>query len=555
MQKRIVYIYNHCKDYNTSNIDNSILEKYLPNDKDFHLFIFDFFSLQKNQAYVSSNFEKNYIINSIRNHTSNLSEQTENLINEQINNSLDYQTKININLVFIGSGQSGKSTTIGHLLLDTNTISSDYFENIKKYVQQYNFYYSYRYAWIFDSTYHERTWRHTIESKSKKLETEKYFFSVIDIPGKKNLVKNATLGIFQGDAAIIVVPADEISFQEIFSEETSFKDQIITAFTMGIKQIIVGINKMDLCHYSEERYLEIKKDIRKFLKKIGYDDDSIQYICYSGLTGHNLVNRYENDDKLKINKTPWYKGNTLLEALDQLKPPKRLINKPLRIPIFGYHKITGVGYVFIGVIKSGILIKDNSIFISPFRQYINGEEKKYKICKSKCISIEKYYKDLNMAIPGDIIGIKEDSSRYFRINHKGVILGNYEEKFIPEVKNFTSIIIFINIPNPIKVGFSPIIYCHTSQVRVKFTEFIYIVDKKTNKIMEKNPKEIKNGEKAVVRLEPLKEFICEKYSDNPYLGSFTIYNNNKIIAVGKIKEVANIKYEKKDFLDCNLFKH
>ena len=81
---------------------------------------------------------------------------------------------------------------------------------------------------------------------------------------------------------------------------------------MGIKQLIVAINKMDLCDYSEKIFLKIKEKIESFLIRIGFELKDIQYICYSGLTGHNLVNKFEDDDKFGINKTPWYKGKTLL---------------------------------------------------------------------------------------------------------------------------------------------------------------------------------------------------------------------------------------------------
>lgn len=156
-------------------------------------------------------------------------------------------------------------------------------------------------------------------------------------------------------------------------------------------------------------------------------------------------------------------------------------------------------------------------------------------------------------MPGDIIGINDISKciYYIRDNHRGrgMIIGDYKDNISLEVKNFTSLITFINIPNPIKVGFSPTIYCHTKQLKAKMTDFLAVIDNRTNQIQEKNPKEIKNGQKAVVVMEPIGEFACEKYKDNPYLGSFFIYENNNIIAVGKIIGVSNIKYKNNEILD------
>lgn len=172
---------------------------------------------------------------------------------------------------------------------------------------------------------------------------------------------------------------------------------------MGIKQVIVAINKIDICHYSEKMCLKIKEKMKKFLNQIGFDNNNIHYIYYSGITGQNLVNRFETDSdkendvnfKNNVNKTPWYKGKTL-ESLEELKEPKRLINKPLSFSVNKFKKITGVGWILIGIIKTGLLKKDMNIFFSWNKN----------IFKGKCISIEKFNNGIDVAIPGDIIGIK-----------------------------------------------------------------------------------------------------------------------------------------------------
>ena len=544
-QNRITYIYKKCKyyyNYNTSNIQNDILENYIPNDKDFSLFIIDFLNTQK--SHLNNN------INIINDYNKNINVNTFEPIND-INEDISiYQKKPNINLVFIGNKGSGKSTTIGHLLYDTGNIDFNEFEKIKISAKNY-ISYSYRYAWIMDKFYHERTYRNTINASYNKFETDKYFFSIIDIPGKKKFIKNATKGIFEGDVAIIIVPVDK-DFEKLFSEEESLKDHIIIAYTMGIKQVIVAINKIDICHYSEKMCLKIKEKMKKFLNQIGFDNNNIQYIYYSGITGQNLVNRYETDSdkendvnfKNNVNKTPWYKGKTLLESLEELKEPKRLINKHLSFSVNKIEKISGVGWILIGIIKTGLLKKDTNIFFSWNKN----------IFKGKCISIEKFNNGIDVAIPGDIIGIKIHNIftlnrfhffRFNKINH--FIIGNCIKDLPLQVKEFTSIIKVMNVPNSIKVGFSPILFCHMDHVAVEFKKILFKMDGRTNKISDKNPKEIKNGERAVVLLKPLlersssfvknhlKTFVCEKY--NPYLGSFVINDNNKIIAVGKILEI------------------
>ena len=173
---------------------------------------------------------------------------------------------------------------------------------------------------------------------------------------------------------------------------------------MGIRQIIIAINKMDQkdLKYSEEIFLNIKKKMINLCINIGYDIDNIQFIPYSGYTGRNLVNKFEDEDILKKNKMEWYKGKTLLESLDEIKPPKRAFYEPLKISVFNVDMVTGVGIVLEGKILSGQLKKDMEIFIS-----LNKKITKVKI---NSIKMHNHYNSIiNKAIAGDIIGfnIKE----------------------------------------------------------------------------------------------------------------------------------------------------
>ena len=555
--KRISYIYKKCKyynNYNTSNISNEILEKYIPQEKDFHLFILDFLSLQKNNPEEIKNILSNYNFKHIQ--IENNMQQKE--INEDI--YTQYQRKPNINIVFIGNAQSGKSTTIGHLLYDTGNIDINEFQKIKNESYEIGIY-SDRYAWIMDKYYHERTYSHSINNSSIKLETEKNYYTLIDIPGQKRLIRNALRGIFEGDISVIVVPADENKLKDLFSDKETLKDHIIAAYTMGIKQAIIAINQIDICNYSENICIKIKEKVKKFLNQIGFDNKNIQYVYYSGITGQNLVNRIENDSNTKkkdnfkfnkTNKTPWYKGDTLLESFQKIKIPKRLINKPLCISVEKYQRITGVGIVIYGVIKTGILIKDMDLYFSI----------KKTIVKGKCESIEKYNNNLDIALPGDIISIK--INKYYYIHTWGgeghLILSDNKNKLPVQVNELTCLIYVMNVPNSIKKGYKPILYCHKDYIPVEFIKILYKLDGRTNKILNENDENIKNGERAVVLLKPIyppncppwrisSKIVCEKYNDNSFLGSVIIMDYNKTIAVGKILEINKEKIENEINLD------
>ena len=517
-KNRIKHIYENCKNfynYNYTKISNTIIEKYYPNDKDISLFIFDYLSLQK----------KNNNKDEIKNIKHILSENLNSIIKDNNEDISFYQNKININIVFIGMEHAGKSTTIGHLLYSTKNI--DNFQEIANQAYNKNAH-SFRYAWIMDKLESEREMHHTNKISSKKFETQKYYFSLIDIQGRKYLIKNALKGIFLGDAAVIVVPADNDGIKNIFSDDNSFKDQILAACAMGIKQVIVAINKMDLCDYSEKIYLEIKGKMHKLLVKIGFNN--IRYVCYSGITGQNIVNRYEDDELYKdhINKTPWYKGKTLLEELEQLKQPERLINKPLRISIFDKKR---KGQILIGIIKTGILKKNDFMYLPAPDAYY----------KYECESIEKYGKPLDMAFPGDIVGIRIKENE---ANDDITLIGNYKYDLSLDVEKFTADIIMINVPYSFKVGYCPNMFCHTKHIGVKLIKLLYKVDRRTNKIIEKNPIKIKNGEKAVALFKLNKQknqyFTFETYKENSFFGTIILMDNNNIIAVGRIREIKKI---------------
>jgi elongation factor 1-alpha len=138
-------------------------------------------------------------------------------------------------------------------------------------------------------------------------------------------------------------------FEAGISKEGQTREHALLAYTLGVKQMIVCCNKIDeqTVNYSEERYHEIKKEISEFIKKVGYKPEKVPFIPISGWEGDNLIER--------STKTSWYKGPTLIQALDQIEPPKRPTDKPLRLPLQDVYKIGGIGTVPVGMIETGIL--------------------------------------------------------------------------------------------------------------------------------------------------------------------------------------------------------
>ncbi|MEM1748533.1 MAG: GTP-binding protein, partial [Sulfolobales archaeon] len=293
--------------------------------------------------------------------------------------------KPHLNLVIIGHVDHGKSTLTGHLLLKLGFIDEktrkEVEEQAKKAGKE-----SEKYAWFLDRLKEERERGLTISLSFMKFETPKYYWTIIDAPGHRDFVKNMITGASQADTAILVVSAKKGEFEAGMSPEGQTREHIILAKTMGLDQIIVAVNKMDITEppWSEARYKEVVSVLTKFMKGLGYKVDAIPFVPVSGWLGDNLIEKSAN--------MPWYKGPTLVEALDTVKEPAKPVDKPLRLPIQEVYSISGVGTVPVGRVETGRLrVGDKVVFMPPGKV---GDVR----------SIEMHHERLDEALPGDNIG-------------------------------------------------------------------------------------------------------------------------------------------------------
>jgi len=266
--------------------------------------------------------------------------------------------KAHLNLVVIGHVDSGKSTSTGHLIYKCGGIDKRVIERYEKEASEMGKL-SFKFAWVLDKLKAERERGITIDISLCKFETARYAFTIIDAPGNRDFIKNMITGASQADCAVLVVSAAKGEFEAGISKEGQTREHALLAFTLGVRQMIVIINKMDekTVEYGESRYEEIKAEVSSFLKKIGYVPDKIPFIPLSGWTGDNMVERSPH--------LPWYKGPTLLEALDSIQEPKRLLDKPLRIPLQAVYKIAGIGTVPTGRVETGILKPGMTVTFPP----------------------------------------------------------------------------------------------------------------------------------------------------------------------------------------------
>jgi elongation factor 1-alpha len=426
--------------------------------------------------------------------------------------------KKNISLVVIGHVDAGKSTTTGHLIYKCGGIDKRTIEKFEKDAAEMGKS-SFKYAWVLDKLKAERERGITIDIALWKFSTEKYDFTVIDAPGHRDFIKNMITGTSQADVAILVVPADVGGFEASFAKDGQTREHSLLAYTLGIKQMIVFVNKMDSTSvsYKKARYTEIVDNLKGALKKIGYKVKKIPFIPGSGFEGDNMMEKSPN--------MPWYKGPCLLEALDKIKAPKRPTDKPLRLPLQDVYKISGVGTVPVGRVETGILKAGINVQFAPVGVV------------TECKSVEMHHEVLEQAIPGDNVGfnIKNVSVKDIK---RGFVASDSKKSPAENAKDFTAQVIITNHPGKIMAGYTPVLDCHTAHIACKFVK---LLSKKKGARVEENPTFAKTNDTVQAIMMPKKQMCVETFKEFSPLGRFAVRDMRQTVAVGVITGVTKGK--------------
>ncbi|KAG4431619.1 translation elongation factor EF-1 alpha [Cadophora sp. M221] len=436
--------------------------------------------------------------------------------------------KVHISVVVIGHVDSGKSTTTGHLIYKCGGIDRRTLEKYEKEAATLGKG-SFKYAWVLDKLKAERERGITIDIGLWKFESSTFSITVIeDAPGHRDFIKNMITGASQADCAILVIAAGTGEFEAGISKDGQTREHALLAHTLGVKQLIVAINKMDIAKWSEDRFREIIKETSNFIKKVGYNPKTVAFVPISGFNGDNMIDNSTN--------CPWYKGweketkagkssgKTLLEAIDAIDPPSRPTEKPLRLPLQDVYKIGGIGMVPVGRVETGVIKAGMVITFAPAG--VTTEVK----------SVEMHHEQLIQGLPGDNVGfnVKNVSIKEIR---RGNVAGDSKNDPPKAARSFNAQIIVLNHPGQVGAGYTPVLDCHTAHIACKFGELLEKIDRRTGKCIENAPKFIKSGDAAIVKMIPSKPMCVEAFADYPPLGRFAVRDMRQTVAVGVIKSV------------------
>jgi elongation factor 1-alpha len=420
--------------------------------------------------------------------------------------------KPHINLVFIGHVDHGKSTTIGRILWDTKNLPEEEMRKLEEAAEEAGKE-SFNFAFAMDSLEEERERGVTIDLAHQEFDSDNYHFTIIDAPGHRDFIKNMITGASQADAAVLVVAADD-------GIQPQTKEHAYLAKTLGIDQLAVAVNKMDLADYEEDGYNDIKEEVSEMIQQVGYDTSDIDFVPISAFEGENVVESEE---------VGWYDGPTLVDALDDFEEPEKAIDLPTRIPVQDVYTISGIGAVSVGRVETGELTQGDDVVFEPAGTRLN------KSVGGEVKTIEMHHEEVESASPGDNIGwntrgVGEDDIK------KGDVAGPADNP-PTVVESFKAQVIVLNHPNVISEGYTPVFHVNTAQVSCTFEDLHETMNPKTGETLEEDPDYIKQGQAAKVTIRPQQPLVIEENDDIPQMARFAIRDMGQTVGAGQCLEV------------------
>uniref|UniRef100_A0A3P9HA37 G1 to S phase transition 1 n=1 Tax=Oryzias latipes TaxID=8090 RepID=A0A3P9HA37_ORYLA len=424
----------------------------------------------------------------------------------------DAPKKEHVNVVFIGHVDAGKSTIGGQIMYLTGMVDKRTLEKYEREAKEKNRETWYL-SWALDTNQEERDKGKTVEVGRAYFETEKKHFTILDAPGHKSFVPNMIGGASQADLAVLVISARKGEFETGFEKGGQTREHAMLAKTAGVKHLIVLVNKMDdpTVNWSLDRYEECKEKLVPFLKKVGFNPKKdIHFMPCSGLTGANL--------KDPVPECLWYTGLPFIPHLDSLPNYNRSSDGPVRLPIVDKYK--DMGTVILGKLESGSISKAQQLVMMPNRHTV------------EVLSLLSDDVETDDATPGENLklrlkGIEEEEIL------PGFILCS-PDNLCHSGRTFDAQIVIIEHKSIICPGYNAVLHIHTCIEEVQITALICLVDKKTGDKSKTRPRFVKQDQVCIARLRAAGVICLETFKDFPQMGRFTLRDEGKTIAIGKV---------------------
>jgi elongation factor 1-alpha len=453
--------------------------------------------------------------------------------------------KQHISLVVCGHVDAGKSTTTGHLIFKLGGISEREMAKLQAEADAQGKG-SFAFAYYMDKDKAERERGVTINCTTKEFYTDSYHYTIVDAPGHRDYVKNMITGAGCADIALLLVPAESGGFETAIAKgdhksgevQGQTRQHARLLGLLGIEKLIVGVNKMDSCDWSEQRFNEIKEEMSKMIMQAGFKPKQVAFIPYSGFKGENLVEKTDkmpwyNGFEVNISKTEKVSGYTLYDALEKVaRPPKRDSEAPLRIPINGIYNIKGVGTVITGRVEQGVVNAGDVCRVVP-----RGLE------NLKVFSIEMHHKTWPSAKPGDNVGMNMKGLDKTNMPKVGDVITLQSQPLCRPVESFTAQVAVQEHPGQLKPGFAPCVHVRTAKSACKMTKINWKTSKKTGNEKVENPAFLEQGEQAEIEFKPNQLIYLESFETCDGLGRVAVMDSNQLVMLGKVIQVTYKDYK------------
>ncbi|KAJ7228689.1 P-loop containing nucleoside triphosphate hydrolase protein [Mycena pura] len=467
---------------------------------------------------ASSAPSKTFSMDKAKTDTSAIAQEVRNVADDTILEDLYGDAKEHLNIVFIGHVDAGKSTMGGNLLFITGMVDKrtmEKYEREAKEAGRETWYLS----WALDSTPQERAKGKTVEVGRAYFETPFRRYTILDAPGHKTFVPSMISGAAQADVAILVISARKGEFETGFEKGGQTREHIMLVKTAGVSKIIIAINKMDdpTVNWDKARFDEIKDKMVPFVRGSGYNPKTdVTFIPVSAYTGTNLK------DRVSESVAPWWKGTSFLEHLDHMPMVDRKVNAPLMMPVAEKYK--DMGTIIVGKIESGHARKGDALILMPNKTPVEI-----------AAIYNEMEEDVNVALCGDNVRIRlrgvddEDISPGFMLTSP--------QRPIHAVRQFQAELAILEHKNIICAGYSAVMHIHTLSEEVTLPALLHYFDKASGHKSRKPPQFAKRGQKIVALIETAAPVCVERFADYPQLGRFTLRDEGRTVAIGKITKL------------------